>query len=224
MARPPGRPAGDRIAFSRATGPCSAPGPSRVAVDIANADGGLADEIDAARAEAVKGLRAYGYSWAEIGSRLGITRQAAQQRWGQRREPGRATHDSDRRQVTASAAPCSAWTCGFRCALAGQAGAPRRNTPDRSGGDMAQTKARTSVKDKALYKRLRNLGVSVKESTRVANASAKTSRQKAGQRGGAATSFANWKVPELRRRAKKAGIKGRSTMNKKQLIKALRSA
>ena len=43
---------------------------------------GLADEIDAAIAEAVKGLRAYGYSWAEIGSRLGITRQAAQQRWG----------------------------------------------------------------------------------------------------------------------------------------------
>jgi hypothetical protein len=42
----------------------------------------LADEIDAAIAEAVKGLRAYGYSWAEIGSRLGITRQAAQQRWG----------------------------------------------------------------------------------------------------------------------------------------------
>ena len=43
---------------------------------------------------------------------------------------------------------------------------------------MAQTKARTSVKDKALYKRLRNLGMSVKESTRVANAGAKTSRQK----------------------------------------------
>ena len=45
---------------------------------------GLADEIDAAMAEAVKGLRAYGYSWAEIGSRLGITRQAAQQRLGDR--------------------------------------------------------------------------------------------------------------------------------------------
>ena len=89
---------------------------------------------------------------------------------------------------------------------------------------MAQTKTRTSVKDKALYKRLRNLGVSVKESTRVANASAKTSRKKASQRGGAATSYANWKVPQLRRRAKQVGIKGRSTMNKKQLIKALRTA
>jgi hypothetical protein len=43
---------------------------------------GLAEEIDIAIAEAVKGLRGCGYSWAEIGSRLGITRQAAQQRWG----------------------------------------------------------------------------------------------------------------------------------------------
>jgi hypothetical protein len=37
---------------------------------------GLADEIDTAIAEAVMGLHACGYSWAEIGSRLGITRQA----------------------------------------------------------------------------------------------------------------------------------------------------
>ena len=43
---------------------------------------GLAEEIDAAMAEAVKGLRAHGYSWAEISYRPGITRQAAQQRWG----------------------------------------------------------------------------------------------------------------------------------------------
>ena len=43
---------------------------------------GLADELDTAIAEAVKGLRGCGYSWAEIGVRLGITRQAAQQRWG----------------------------------------------------------------------------------------------------------------------------------------------
>ena len=42
----------------------------------------LATEIDTAVARAVTGLRGYGYSWAEIGSRLGITRQAAQQRWG----------------------------------------------------------------------------------------------------------------------------------------------
>ena len=42
----------------------------------------LAAEIDTVISQAVTGLRAFGYSWAEIGSRLGITRQAAQQRWG----------------------------------------------------------------------------------------------------------------------------------------------
>jgi hypothetical protein len=41
----------------------------------------LADELDDAIAQAVKGLRAQGYSWTEIGDRLGITRQAARQRW-----------------------------------------------------------------------------------------------------------------------------------------------
>ena len=47
---------------------------------------GLSAEIDAAIAQAVTGLRGFGYSWAEIGSRLGITRQAAQQRWADRKE------------------------------------------------------------------------------------------------------------------------------------------
>ena len=38
--------------------------------------------LDEAIGEAVTGLRAHGYSWAEIGDRLGSSRQAAQQRWG----------------------------------------------------------------------------------------------------------------------------------------------
>ena len=42
----------------------------------------LADELDDAIRSAVTGLRASGYSWAEIGARLHVTRQAAQQRWG----------------------------------------------------------------------------------------------------------------------------------------------
>ena len=42
----------------------------------------LAEEVDRATDVAVAGLRRAGYSWAEIASRLGITRQAAQQRWG----------------------------------------------------------------------------------------------------------------------------------------------
>jgi hypothetical protein len=42
----------------------------------------LADDIEVAIGEAVTGLRDFGYSWADIGTRLGVTRQAAQQRWG----------------------------------------------------------------------------------------------------------------------------------------------
>jgi hypothetical protein len=42
----------------------------------------LAEDIDAAIRYAITGLRTYGYSWADIGRQLGVTRQAAQQRWG----------------------------------------------------------------------------------------------------------------------------------------------
>ena len=42
----------------------------------------LADDINEAIDHAVHGLREAGYSWADIGSWLGISRQAAQQRWG----------------------------------------------------------------------------------------------------------------------------------------------
>jgi hypothetical protein len=43
----------------------------------------LDDDLDAAIHHAVSELRArHGYSWADIAARLGITRQAAQQRWG----------------------------------------------------------------------------------------------------------------------------------------------
>jgi len=42
----------------------------------------LSSEVERATQEAVDGLRARGYSWTEIAGRLGLTRQAAQQRWG----------------------------------------------------------------------------------------------------------------------------------------------
>jgi hypothetical protein len=41
----------------------------------------LASEVDAATDTAVQGLREFGYSWGEIADRIGITRQAAHQRW-----------------------------------------------------------------------------------------------------------------------------------------------
>jgi hypothetical protein len=42
----------------------------------------LASDVDAALITAVTGLREFGYSWEQIAARLGVTRQAAQQRWG----------------------------------------------------------------------------------------------------------------------------------------------
>ena len=42
----------------------------------------LSAAVDTALSDAITGLRAAGFSWAEIGRRLGTSRQAAQQRWG----------------------------------------------------------------------------------------------------------------------------------------------
>ena len=41
----------------------------------------LAAAVDEAIGQAVAGLRGVGYSWTEIAARLGVTRQAAHQRW-----------------------------------------------------------------------------------------------------------------------------------------------
>ena len=42
----------------------------------------LAVDLEEATRQAITGLRGFGYSWADIAMRLGITRQGAQQRWG----------------------------------------------------------------------------------------------------------------------------------------------
>lgn len=42
---------------------------------------GLLGDVETTLSRAVTGLRDNGYSWAEIGLRLGVTRQAVHQRW-----------------------------------------------------------------------------------------------------------------------------------------------
>jgi hypothetical protein len=97
----------------------------------------------------------------------------------------------------------------------------RRN--EIEGDSMAKNDPGTKVKNKGLFEQLRGAGLSKKKSTRVADNVAKTSRKKAGQKGGKAGSYDNWTVPDLQRRAKQVGIHGRSAMTKKQLVKALRA-
>jgi len=51
-------------------------------IEAITAMAALADHLEDATRQAITGLREFGYSWADIALRLGITRQGAQQRWG----------------------------------------------------------------------------------------------------------------------------------------------
>lgn len=80
-----------------------------------------------------------------------------------------------------------------------------------------------SVKDKELYESLRDDGASKEKAARIANAAAATSRSKVGRKGGKAGDYEDMTKDELMSRARRIGIAGRSTMNKAQLIDALRN-
>lgn len=81
-----------------------------------------------------------------------------------------------------------------------------------------------SVKDKGLYEELRDEGQSKQKSARIANAAAGSSRSKVGRKGGSSPSYDDWTKADLQKRARKIGVRGRSTMNKGELIKALRNS
>lgn len=89
-----------------------------------------------------------------------------------------------------------------------------RNTSDQSS---------SSVKDEEVYDALREDGASKEKAARIANASANTSRSEVGRRGGEAGSYDHWTVDDLRQRARELDIEGRSSMNKNDLIEALRN-
>jgi hypothetical protein len=76
-------------------------------------------ELEDAMRQAVTGLRSKGYSWAEVAARLGVTRQAAQQRWG-----------GSGRDLLAPATAPSVLSAGSADEdhQAGRAGAPARRT------------------------------------------------------------------------------------------------
>jgi hypothetical protein len=79
-----------------------------------------------------------------------------------------------------------------------------------------------SVKDPEMYEALRDEGASKEKAARIANSAAGSSRSAVGRRGGKAADYEDMTVPQLRRRAREIGIRGRSSMSKRELIAALR--
>lgn len=75
------------------------------------------------------------------------------------------------------------------------------------------------IKDDEQYEALRAEGMSKEKAARIAN----TPRHEAAKKGGEASPYEEWTKEDLYERAKEIGIDGRTNMNKKQLIDALRN-
>jgi hypothetical protein len=82
---------------------------------------------------------------------------------------------------------------------------------------------RAQIKDEKTYRKLREQGESQEKSARIANAAAASSRSAVGRKGGHSPSYEEWSKPDLIKRAREIGIKGRSQMTKAQLVNALRN-
>jgi hypothetical protein len=82
---------------------------------------------------------------------------------------------------------------------------------------------RAQIKDEKQYQKLREQGESKEKSARIANASAGRGRKKVAAKGGKGGSYQDWSKSDLVKKVREIGIKGRSSMSKDQLIKALRN-
>lgn len=76
---------------------------------------------------------------------------------------------------------------------------------------------RPSIKNEDQYEALREKGYSKEKSARIANT------PDSGKKGGKAKPYEEWTKEELYDKAKEIDLKGRATLNKDELIKALRN-
>ncbi|WP_242895335.1 DUF7218 family protein [Actinomadura litoris] len=79
------------------------------------------------------------------------------------------------------------------------------------------------IKNEKMYQRLREQGESKEKAARIANASAGQGKKKVGRRGGKSPAYDDWTKDDLMKRAREIGVEGRSSMNKSELIDALRN-
>jgi hypothetical protein len=81
----------------------------------------------------------------------------------------------------------------------------------------------SSVKNEKMYKDLRKKGESKEKAARISNAAAARGKSSVGRKGGKSGSYADWTVPQLRKKAKELGMSGYSSLTKDKLVAKLRN-
>lgn len=76
-----------------------------------------------------------------------------------------------------------------------------------------------TIKDDRQYEALKRQGMSKQKAARIANSDTRETAKK----GGRSPKYEDWTKDDLAEKAKEVGVEGRSTMNKGELIDALRN-
>ena len=75
----------------------------------------------------------------------------------------------------------------------------------------------------ARYRDAIKAGESKEKAARISNAMAAEGKSTVSRRGGKSGDYDDWTKTDLMKRAREIGIEGRSSMNKKELVRALRN-